>query len=169
MSRPLRVRAITDDERQIIEDGLRSPVAAVLRRCQIILANADGATAQQIGARLGCSDQWVRIVVHAFNTYGLASLAPRSRRPHTIRVAIDAAGCETLRELLHRSPRELGKPTSVWTLALLAEVAAEQEISAWHVSHETIRQTLARMDVRWHCAKDWISSPDPAYAKKSTP
>jgi transposase len=157
---------LTDDERQVLEDNLRSPDAAVLRRCQIILASGRGATAPQIGTSLGCSDQWVRTVIHAFNAVGLASLEPRSRRPHTIRVAFDAAGCEALRDLLHRSPRDFGHPTSVWTLTLVAAVAAEQGITTECVSHETIRQTLARMDVRWQRAKDWLRSPDPAYTQK---
>ena len=168
MRAPIRVRALTDDERQVIEDSLRSPDASVLRRCQILLASARGEIAQQIAASLGCSDQWARDVIHAFNAAGLASLEPRSRRPHTIRLAFDAVGCEALRELLHQSPRQFGKPTSVWTLTLLAEVAAEQGITAERVSHETIRQTLARAGVRWQRAKDWISSPDPAYTQKNS-
>jgi transposase len=166
MSRPIFVRSLTDDERQAIEDGLRSPDAAVLRRCQILLASRRGQTARQIADSLGCSDQWVREVIHAFNADGLASLVPGSRRPHTIRTAFDAAGAEQLRELLHRSPRDFGKPTSVWTLALLAEVCAEESITAERVSHETIRQTLARLGLRWQRAKHWIQSPDPAYAQK---
>ena len=168
MSHPIRVRAFTDDERQVIEDGLRSPEASVLRRCQILLASARGATAQQIAETLGCGDQWARTVVHAFNANGLASVPPRSRRPHTIRVAFDADGCAQLRTLLHQSPRDFGKPASVWTLSLLAEVSAEQGLTAARVSHETIRQTLGRMDLRWQRAKDWISSPDPAYTQKKS-
>lgn len=166
MSRPIHVRVCTDDERQVIEDGLRSPDASVLRRCQILLASARGDTARQMGDSLGCSDEWVRQVIHAFHADGLVSLAPRSRRPHTIRVAFDAAGCEALRDVLHRSPRAFGKPTSVWTLSLLAEVCAAEGLTAARVSHETIRQTLARMDIRWQRAKDWIRSPDAAYTKK---
>jgi hypothetical protein len=34
------------------------------------------------------------------------------------------------------------------------------------VSNETIRATLARMGVRWRRAKEWITSPDPEYARK---
>jgi transposase len=167
MRPPIFVRAVTDDERKAIEDGLRSSDASVLRRCQILLASARGETARQIAASLGCSDQWVRDVIHAFNADGSASLAPGSRRPHTIHVAFDAAGGEQLCELLHRSPREFGKPTSVRTLALLAEVAAEQGITAERVSHETIRQTLLRLGIRWQRAKQWLQSPDPAYAQKN--
>lgn len=166
MRPPIRVRALTDDECQVIEDGLRSPDAFVLRRCQIIRASARGDRAPTIAAALGCSDQTVRDALHAFNQDGLAALERRSSRPHTIRLAIDAPGAERLRELLHQSPRAFGKPTSVWTLPLLAEVCAEIGITAERVSGETIRQALLRLDIRWQRAKHWISSPDPAYTQK---
>jgi hypothetical protein len=71
-----------------------------------------------------------------------------------------------LRHLLHQGPRRFGKATSVWTLELAAEVAYEQGLTAWRVSDETIRATLARMGVRWRRAKHWITSPDPEYARK---
>ena len=162
----IRVRALTDDERQIVETGLRSSDAIVFRRCQIILASARGDTAPTIAGQLSCSDQTVLNVLHRFNADGVASLARRSTRPHTIRVAIDADGAERLRELLHASPRDFGKPTSLWTLELAAEVCHEQGITSERVSGETIRQTLKRLTIRWQRAKHWITSPDPAYAKK---
>lgn len=167
MQLPLFVRTLTDDDTRALEQGLRSRDASMLRRCQIVLASADDQTAPHIAAALGCSAQWVRQVLHAFNAEGVASLAPRSRRPHTIQVAFDAEGGEALRELVHRSPRDFGRPTSVWTLHLLAEVAAEQGLTDGVVSHETIRQTLIRLGVRWQRAKDWIRSPDPAYPQKN--
>ncbi len=168
MKAPIRIRALTDDERAAVEAGFRSSDASVLRRCQLVLASARGETACAIGQTLGCSDQWARDVVHAFNADGLVSLQRRSRRPHTIHVAFDAAGCERLRDLLHRSPRDFGKPTSIWTLSLVAEVCAEAGITSDRVSHETIRNTLTRLDIRWQRAKDWIASPDPAYAQKNS-
>jgi transposase len=164
----MRVRALTDDERQIVETGLRSPDAIVLRRCQILLASARGETAPRIAEHCGCSDQTVLNVLQRFNAEGVAMLGRRSSRPHTIRVAIDAAGGERLREVLHASPRAFGKPTSLWTLALVAEVCHEQGLTTARVSGETIRKTLHRLDIRWQRAKCWITSPDPAYIKKKS-
>src|SRR5262249_4801824 len=68
--------------------------------------------------------------------------------------------------LLHRSPRDFGKPTSVWTLAVAAEVCHEQGLTERPVSDETIRQALVRLGIGWKRAKTWITSPDPAYARK---
>lgn len=34
------------------------------------------------------------------------------------------------------------------------------------VTGETMRATLARLGVKWKRARHWITSPDPAYARK---
>jgi transposase len=166
MRRPIFVRALSDEEREALVAGLRSPDAFVLRRCQILLASARGKIARVIGAELGCDGQTVRTAIAAFNTKGLACLAHWSSRPQTIHAAFDAEKAAQLKALLHQSPRTFGKPTSVWTLPLAAEVSFEQGLTHERVSGETIRATLARLDVRWKRVKEWITSPDPAYARK---
>jgi transposase len=163
---PLFVRPPTDAERQALEDGLRSSDAFVLRRAQIILASAQGEPVGVIAPRVGFSGQAVRDIIHAFNAQGVAVLRAGSRRNHVIYRSFDTAGAEALRALLHQSPRLFDKPTSVWTLELAAEVAHEQGLTAWRVSAQTIRATLARMGVRWRRAKEWITSPDPEYVRK---
>jgi transposase len=166
MQQPLFVRPLTDAERQQLEAGLRSSQAFVLRRCQIVLASARGERVPQIARSLGCDEQTVRNAIHTFNTRGVAALEPGSPRPHAIQVAFDAAGTQRLRALLHQSPRTFDKPTSLWTLEMAAEVSFEQGLTSQRVTGETIRVTLARMGVRWLRAKEWITSPDPAYARK---
>lgn len=160
------VRSLTDGERAALRDGLRSADAFVLRRCQILLASADRQPVPVIARALACNRQTVRNAIHAFNAQGLTCLTPGSSRPHTIAVAFDPPRAEALRELLHRSPRDFGHPTSLWTLELAAEVSFREGLTPVRVSDETIRATLARLDVRWRRAKQWITSPDPAYRQK---
>jgi len=166
MKSPIFVRPLTDAERAQLATGLRSSEAFVLRRSQILLASARGASAPHIARQLGCDDQTVRNAIAAFNTRGLAALRKGSSRPHRIHAAFDLARGEQLRALLHQSPRTFGKPTSLWTLELAAEVSFEQGLTPERVSGETIRTTLRRLGVRWKRAKQWITSPDPAYARK---
>ena len=135
---------MTDAERRRVEAGLRSSDAFVLRRCQVLLASARGERAPAIARQLGCDDQTVRDAVHAFNACGLAALTPGSHRPKTLRPIFDAERAGRLRELLHRSPRAFGKPTSLWALELAAEVSREQGLTSGRVSDETIRLTLKR-------------------------
>src|ERR671931_2317604 len=136
---PLFVRQPTEAERQVLEDGLRSSDAFVLRRAQIILASAQGEQVGVIAPRVGFSGQAVRNVIRAFNARGVAVLQQGSRRNRVIYSSFDTARAEALRALLHQSPRLFDKPTSVWTLDLAAAVAHEQGLTAWRVSGETIR------------------------------
>jgi transposase len=168
------VRPSTEEERQALAAGLRSADAFTLRRCQIVFASARGERVPTIARAVGCSDQTVRNAIHAFDRAGVAALTPASSRPHTLQVAFDAAGAERLRALLHRSPRDFGHPTSVWTLELAAETAFAEGLTPTRVSDETVRATLARLGLRWRRAKTGyprggITSPDPAYAKKTAP
>ena len=156
------VRPLTDAECQALEAGLRSPTAFTLRRAQILLASAGGAHVPAIARTLGCNEQTVRNAIHAFATHGAAALTPGSSRPRTVHAAFDAGGAARLKELLHRSPRDFGHPTSLWTLELVAQTAHVEGLTATRVSGETVRATLARLGVHWRRAKGWITSPDPA-------
>jgi transposase len=166
MQAPLIVRPPSEEERQALAAGLRSADAFTLRRCQIVLASARGEHVPAIARSVGCSEQTVRNAIRAFDHAGVAALHEGSSRPHTIHAAFDAAGAERLRALLHRSPREFGHPTTVWTLDLAAETAFAEGLTATRVSGETVRATLARLGLHWRRAKGWISSPDLAYAPK---
>jgi transposase len=167
MRAPLFVRDLTEEERSRLEVGLRSKDTFVVRRCQILLASARGEWVPRIAATLGCNDQTIRNVLKRFAQDGLAAcLTRRSSRAHTIHAKVDAVRREHLRALLHQSPRTFGKPTSVWTLDLVAEVSFAEGITAERVSDETIRQAMRRLGVRWKRAKQWITSPDPEYARK---
>src|SRR5262252_5049321 len=166
MKRPIFLRPLTDDERQALEQGLRSKDAFVLRRCQILLASARGERAPRIAEHLGCDDQTVLDALHAFNAEGLTSLQKQSSRAHRTRLVFAPEQAERLRALLHRSPRDFGKPGSLWTLAWAAEVSVAVGIVPIRVSGETIRATMRRLGIGWERAKHWITSPDPGYARK---
>jgi transposase len=168
MRKPIFVRDLTPEEREQMRVGLRSSDAFTVRRCQILLASVRGETARVIAEFLGCDGQTVRNAIRAFNERGVDALKSGSRRPHTVHRVFDGERAEALRALVHRSPREFGKESSLWTLELAAEVSFEQGLSAYQVSDETIRQTLLRLGVKWKRAKHWITSPDPEYERKKT-
>lgn len=169
MRPPIFVRPLTEAEREAVRAGLRSPDAFVMRRCQIVLASERGDRVPQIAHWLGCDEQTVRNAVHGFNQFGLAALRPGSKRPKQSHAAFSPETAEKLRALLHQRPRSFDQPTSVWTLPLAAEVSFAQGLTAEQVTGETIRATLARLGVSWQRAKQWITSPDEAYARKKGP
>jgi transposase len=166
MKPPTFVRPLLDSERQAIRTGLRSPDAFTLRRAQILLASADGRSPAQIADRLSCATQTVRNAIRAFQAAGIDCLKQRSHRPASAHSELAGIACERLRALLHRSPRDFGKPTSLWTLELVAHVAFAQGMTSRRMSGESVRQALMRMGIGWKRAKHWITSPDPAYLRK---
>ena len=166
MKPPIFVRELSKKEREALKVGLRSSDAFVLRRCQILLASSKGERPPRIAENLRCGSQTVRNAIHEFNGRGLGALRAGSSRPREVHAAFDEDGAEALRELLHHSPREFGKHTSLWTLADAAQVSFEENLTERRVSAETIRATLSRLGVRWERAKRWIESPDPEYARK---
>jgi transposase len=166
MKAPLFVRTLSEEEQQTLTAGLRSSDAFTMRRCQILVASSKGQRPSEIASNLGCSLQMVRNVINAFHSEGLDCLRPKSRRPKTVQPIFNQERSERLRAILHQSPRTFDKPTSVWTLALAAEVCLEQGVTERLVSIERIRVTLKRLGVGWQRAKDWITSPDPQYTRK---
>jgi transposase len=162
------VRVLTASERQHLQAGLRSADAFTLRRCQILLASANGQTPLLIARNLGCTAASVRNAIHAFAREGLACLQPKSSRLKSARPLLDDSFDEPLRHLLHQSPRTFGKQRSTWTLALVANVCFENAWTPRRLSIDTIRLAIKRLGVSWKRAKHWITSPDPAYARKKT-
>jgi transposase len=166
MHPPIFVRELGAAERAQLEASLRAPSAFTVRRAQIVLLSAAGQRPRAIAQGLCCAVQTVRNGIRAFNASGLAALTAGSSRPTTAAPVLDGAKREQLRAILHQSPRVFGHARSTWTLALLAQVAHAQGLSATVLSPETIRQALLRLEVSWRRAKRWLTSPDPAYARK---
>jgi transposase len=163
------VPALTDAQRQRLQQGLRSPDAFTVRRCQMLLASARGNSPSAIARQLSCTPRTVRNTIHAFQRESLDCLKVKSSRPPSARPFLDQTHTEALKDLLHHSPRTWGKPTSLWTLDLVAEVCHQRGWTPRQLTREAIRVALKRLGIRWRRAKRWITSPDPAYARKKKP
>lgn len=167
--KPLYARPLTDEERQMLRQSLKSSNGFAVRRAQMLLLSADeGLKVDVIGQRVGCQGQAVRQAIHAFHREGLGCLQPKAKGNPRDRRALDDGAREQLRELIRRSPRDLGYATSLWTLDLLAQACFEQGITATRVTGETIRATLAALGISWRRVKQRIHSPDAHYTVKKS-
>ena len=142
MRPPIFIRSLSDTEKEQLENALRSKDAFVMRRAQIILASERGERASRIARSLGCGPQTVRDAIHDFNERGLDALVASSSRPRQTRDAFDENSAEAMRELLHRSPREFGRDSSLWTLEMAADVAFEEEIKRFRRTSRDRRQIV---------------------------
>ena len=169
MKPPTFVRTLTTAEQRQLQAGLRAAAAFTVRRCQILLASAHGQRAPAIARNLSCAVGTVHYALRAFHREGLACLREKSHQPHSAHAFLDERFTDALKDLLHHSPRSLGKPTSLWTLDLVAEVCHGKGWTPRQLTGEAIRVALKRLGIRWRRAKHWITSPDPAYARKKKP
>ena len=161
----LFVRPLTADEQATLETGLRSSSAFTVRRCQRLLASAEGqATSQWRTTCVAPLRLSATLCMRCTTAAGLWQ--PLSSRLHTMATLFAAGACESLRALLPQSPRTFGKPPSRWTLALAAEVSCAQGLTPRLVSDETMRLALRRLRVTWKRGQTWSTGPDPAYARQ---
>jgi transposase len=157
----LFVRPLSEAERVALRQGLRCGDSFTRRRCQMLLQSDQGQRPSQIASALGCSTQAVRNTLRAFAAEGLACLPQKPSRPKNIHFVWHKGRDGDLLDLLHQSPRSLGKPARLWTLQLAAQVCYERGWTARPLSRETIRLVLERLAITWKRAKRWPLSADP--------
>jgi transposase len=162
------VRPLTEDERTTLENGCRASDAFTVRRCQMLLARAEGQSPSTIARHLRCARQTVYNGLDAFAERGLDCLRPGSHVPVSVAPVLTAAKREHLQAILHQSPRNFGKAPSHWTLQLLATGCYEHGLSERPLSPPTLLEAVGRLGASWQRAKPWIVSPDPAYARKKS-
>lgn len=167
--KPLYARPLTDEERYRLRQSVKSANGFTVRRAQMLLMSADEhLKVDVIGQRLGCQGQAIRQAIHAFHRDGLKCLEAKAKRNRTDQRALNETARQQLRDLIRRSPRELGYETSLWTLPLLAQACLKQGLVTAPISGETVRATLVAMGIQWRRAKQRITSPDRHYGTKKS-
>lgn len=156
----LFIRPLTEEEQRQLVAELEAERGFTRRRCQILLASAEGQPVPEIAAKCGCNKTTVWEAIHAFNRRGLACLHEQRwqrRQPCSV---MNASQSQQLRLLLQNSPAAFGKRKNRWSLALLAEVCCEQGLAARDISREGMRQAVERLGIQWKQAKHWAINPE---------
>lgn len=115
--RPIYVGKLSEEQTKTLKEGLRSPSAFMVRRCQILLKSAQGQNAKQIGQQLHCSDQAVRNVIRAYQQEGMACLQEKSHARHDQQATINELGGARLKEIMRLSPlvtKPVSGPAPCW-------------------------------------------------------
>ncbi len=165
---PIFVRAMSEEEKQVLDKAKRATDACEMKRSQILLVSSQGLTTVAIEKQFGYSAEYARQMIHRFNSEGTSCLKRKSSAPKTQEAIVDVGKCEQIKQIMHKSPRLFGKASSIWTLTLVAEVLYEAGETPRQMGNETIRTAMKKNGVSWKRAKDWISSPDPHYELKKS-
>jgi Winged helix-turn helix len=160
------VRPCRADERTMLESGCRALDALTVRRCQMLLASAEGLAPATIASQQRCARQTVHNVLDAVAERGLDCLRHGSHVPRSVAPVLTAETREPLQALLPQSPRNLGKAQRHWTLQRRAAVGHEPGRRDRHLSPPTPRDAVVRLGARWKRATHWMVRPDPADARQ---
>ena len=164
--------ALNQEQRAELAQALRAaPSVRLYRRLKIIDLASRGHSIDEVAELFDVSPRSVQHYLERYRTGGLAALpdAPRSGRPRKLPPEYDRGpeSQATWQRVLDRRPStipELGTPSHVWTLALLARY-----LDLFHhvqVAESTIYTVLSRSGFRRGRTKLTVTSPDPEYESK---
>jgi len=139
---PMKIREITQSEREQLRELTTCPDRAVARRARAVLMASEGADSVSIARSLEVSERTVRYAVERFSSGGPEALMRRvsSGRPRSV----SDSGRQSLMDLIQRTPEEFGIPTQRWDLVDLDAVARSERVLP-DVSHWTLRREIARL------------------------
>ena len=139
--------------------------AANSRHARVILLSSGRIGNRQIARCVGFCPQWVRIIIHRFNTGGIDAV---TYYPHYCTrggpFKFMAEVTEKIAEVA-LSPSQTLIGMSVWSLPKLREYLIAQHIVT-SISVETLRQILNERRIRWRHTKTWKESKDPDFWPK---
>ncbi|HEV2316926.1 MAG TPA: IS630 family transposase [Thermoplasmata archaeon] len=160
----IRVRELTNEEgnklRRIVRHGQD---AIEVKRAQVILASAQGASPPKIALIALMSEVYIRELIHAFNEHGFAMLKPKWGPGRPPKFTDEQR--RALVDLATSRPRELDLPYAEWSLSRLREQAIARGIVP-SISEEWLRVILHESEVSHQSIRTWKESEDPEFAKK---
>jgi len=161
VAEPVRVRRLTDQEGQKLQQIVRRGSASTVRyrRAMMLLASAGGNRVPVIAQLLQADEDTVRDVIHRFNEIGLACLNPQWAGGRPRRLSPDdedfVVATATTR------PAKLDQPFTRWSLRKLAAYLRKVHGRVIRIGREALRCLLARRGVTFQRTKTWKESPDP--------
>ncbi len=141
--------------RQILRHGRN---AAYVRRCQVILASAQGMKVPEIAETYYLSGDHVRRLIRHFNKDSFTSLKPK--KPGGKDPTFTEEQQADIIELALMPPNLLGLPFTQWSLHKLKDEAIRRKIVST-ISHEKIREILKKARITHQRTKTWKESNDP--------
>ncbi len=146
---------LSEDEREVLERWARRPSSAqaLVLRCRIVLAAAEGQRSIDIAARLGCSKSTVGKWRGRFASRGLDGLhdEPRPGKPRSI-------GDEAVERVIVKTLEEQPPNATHWSTRSMA--------SATGMSQSAVSRIWRAFGLKPHQTESFKLSPDPQFIEK---
>jgi transposase len=140
----------------------KSPIA--VRRAQVLIASDQGMKAPEIAKVYHLSPDYVRKIIHRYNTEGFESVHAKYEnggRPPKF----TPEECSLILEIANIPPKILGLPFTHWSLMKLRDHLVKCRVIPG-ISHEQLRQILKRANWSLQRVKTWKESNDPEFESK---
>jgi transposase len=153
--RPTAQIVLRDEEREVLERWARRPKSAqaLALRCRIVLAAAEGATNQQIGAELRCHPTTVGKWRTRFAERRVDGLhdEPRPGKPRSI-------SDDDVERVIVKTLEETPRDATHWSTRSMAQATG--------MSQTGIRRIWGAFGLKPHLADSFKLSPDPQFIDK---
>jgi putative transposase len=134
--------------------------ARTARRALVLLLLAEGHSYRQIGTAAFASPTLIAAVKRDFENGGLSRVLQTQRRETPVAYWLIVV----MRWLLSFTPKDFGFFRSRWSCELLALLLRERE--GIHLSPETVRRGMHRMEFVWRRPRPIVGPRDPEHATK---
>lgn len=161
------LRAITDDERNILYNLIDETDKESSYRAKIIMLKDEGYAVPEIRIATNRHDTNIRKWIHRFNEKGINGIVSRkhTHKPAKITPEIE----KKIVDMAIKNPRDCyGLPFSTWSLRVLAGYVSKKELNLVNtISHTQIRNILLKHGIRYRQSKITLgNSIDPEYYLK---
>lgn len=158
----LKVRELTEKERDFIRQNLRNSKSFIKDRARIITLSAKGNTVKQVCQKLGFHRPNVEKIINQFNDKGL-KIFERKKSPGKPR-RITKEERALILQYLNTEPEKLGLHFNNWSHKKLSDYANKQGIN---VSAAQVGRIIKQDEIKYKKKKPWLYSNDKDFAKKN--
>ena len=158
----LRIREMSNDEKDFVKQNLRNSKSFIKDRARIINLSAEGSTVKQTCQKLGFHRPKIEKIIKQFNGNGL-KIFKRRKSPGKPRRITKEERAKIL-QYLNTCPEKLGLHYNNWSHVKLADYAKKQGIEA---SPSQVGRIIKQDEIKYKKKKAWLYSNDRNFAKKN--
>jgi transposase len=159
----LKVRELSDKEKEFVKQNLKNSKSFVKDRARIISLSGEGNTVKEIGIKLSFHRPKVEKIIKQFNDKGL-KIFRRGKSPGKPR-RITKEERASILQYLNTHPEKLGLHFNNWSHKKLSDYAKEQGIE---VSPAQVGRIIKQDEIKYKKKTSWLYSNDPNFAKKNS-
>lgn len=158
----LKVRELTNEEKDFVKQNLKSSKSFVKDRAKIIFLSAENKTVKQICEKLGFHRPKIEKIINQFNQKGL-KIFERGKSPGKPR-RITKEERALILQWLNTHPEKLDLHFNNWSHVKLAGYANKQGIK---ISPAQVGRVIKQDEMKYKKKVSWLYSNDPDFAKKN--